>query len=294
MVSTQKISLFGTGLMGFPMAERLKEAGHEVIVFNRTPEKAAPLAEKGIGVARTSSEAVASGDYLILTLADYSAILQTLLNGDCDLASRTVIQMGTISSKESRQLQQKFEEAGAGYIECPVLGSRKEARDGTLILMAGCTKEQFQKNINLLKAFGSDPKHIGPVGSAAALKLTLNQLIASLAVCFSLSLGIVERSKIDTDVFMAILKKSALFAPMFEKKLPKMRERNYDNPNFPARHLLKDMELVISEAADKGLPPAHLNAVRDILRAVVDKGLADGDYSCLREVVSPKPVFPTA
>jgi len=283
-----KIALFGTGLMGAPMAERLKAAGHEVMVFNRTREKVLPLAEKGIHLARDPAEAVAFADWIVLMLADFPAISQTLLTGDHDFSSKNIIQMGTIASTESRQLQQTFEASGAVYLECPVLGSRNEARNGTLILMAGGAKEQFEKAEGLLKIFGPEPKYIGPVGSAATLKLSLNQLIASLAVCFSFSLGLVERSRIDVDLFMSILKKSALFAPMFEKKLPNMRDRRYDDPNFPARHLLKDVKLVIGESGDKGLPPAHLDAVRNILEEVMKKGIGDGDYSCLYEVVNPR------
>lgn len=269
------------------MAERLKDAGFEVMVFNRTREKALPLAGQGIAVARTPSEAAVFGETLILMLADFSAITETFkdISG---LSSKTVIQMGTISSTESRRLQERFTAAGAAYLECPVLGSRKEAREGTLILMAGGPPEQFEKTAGLLRTFGPDPQYIGPVGTAAALKLALNQLIASLAVGFSFSLGLTERSGIGADVFMSILKQSSLFAPMFEKKLPNMRDRRYENPNFPAKHLLKDVELVIREAGEKDLQPAHLNAVREILERAVQKGLADGDYSCLHEVINPK------
>ena len=95
-----------------------------------------------------------------------------------------------------------------------------------------------------MKIFSPQPLHIGPVGSAAAIRLAMNQLICSLTTSFALSLGLIIREGIDIDIFMKILRDSALYAPTFDKKLQRMLERNYENPNFPAKHLLKDTNIL--------------------------------------------------
>lgn len=281
------IAFLGTGLMGYPMVERLLEAGHTVTVYNRTAEKAKPLERKGAKVLGAAQGAIDQSDCIILMLSDVWAIEEVLSPQDNeDLADKTVIQMGTIAPSESLSVHTQVTRHGGEYLECPVLGSRREAAHGELILMVGSTMKQFEEWRKLLEAFGPDPRHIGEVGKAAALKLALNQLIASHAAGFSLSLGIVEKNEISEEIFMSILKKSALFAPMFEKKLPNWRERNYANPNFPVKHLLKDVELILKEAEGKGLSTDVIEGIRKILEKTIENGLGDQDYSAIYEEIN--------
>jgi 3-hydroxyisobutyrate dehydrogenase len=112
-------------------------------------------------------------------------------------------------------------------------------------------------------------------------------LIASLTTAFSLSLGLLQSSGVSVEEFMQILRPSALYAPTFDKKLVRMVERNYANPNFPTKHLLKDVKLFLDEARTVGLQGASLAGVQSILEAVMAKGLADLDYSSLYEAVHP-------
>ena len=115
--------------------------------------------------------------------------------------------------------------------------------------------------------------YIGAVGKASALKLALNHLIAMHAVGMSLSLGIVQKNNIDVDVFMRILKSSALYAPMFEKKLPNWLDREYENPNFSTKHLLKDVELIKQHVQKLGLSDEVVQAVKTIIEETVREGL---------------------
>jgi len=243
-----KIAVLGTGLMGYPMAERLIAAGHQVVAYNRTREKAEPLAQKGAIIVGTAKAAIEQSECVVLMLSDITAIERVLFGDEpIDFAGKMVIQMGTIAPLESIALAQQVIICGGEYLECPVLGSRKEAADGVLILMVGSSEKQFNDWAKILNVFGSNPRHIGEVGKAAALKLAVNQLIASHAAGFSLSLGIIEKSNVDVDAFMNILNKSTLYARMFDKKLPNWLSRNYENPNFPVKHLLKDIDLIIGK-----------------------------------------------
>lgn len=284
-----KVALLGTGLMGYPMAEKLLEAGFPTIVFNRTRAKAEPLREKGAEIAATPQEAVNSAEIIILMLTDYPVIRQTLFpaGAEIDLRNRTVIHMGTILPEESSELQRSVRRGGGDYLEAPVLGSIPNVRERRLIVMVGSTREQFAIHEKLFRCFGSEIYWVGEAGKAAAAKLALNQLIVSLVAAFSLSLGIVQAYDIDVDVFMAILRHSALYAPTFDKKLPLMRERNFRNPNFPVKHLLKDLELIHGAAQSAGLNTAVLEAQRQILRSAIDMGFGEDDYSALFNAVCP-------
>lgn len=117
------------------------------------------------------------------------------------------------------------------------------------------------------------------------MKLALNQLIASLTVGFSTSLGLLQRNNVDIEAFMAILRPSALYAPTFDKKLQRMIDRDYSNPNFPTKHLLKDVRLFEKEAARNQLNTALLRGLEDVIASSVDRGLDNTDYSAVHDAV---------
>ena len=124
-------------------------------------------------------------------------------------------------------------------MEAPVLGSIPEATTGKLIVMIGGTREQFDHWRSLLSKLGSNVLYVGPVGHAAALKLAMNQLIASLTTAFATSLAFIQLHDLRVEQFMDVVRGSALYAPTFDKKLDKMIDHNYDNPNFPLKHLTR-------------------------------------------------------
>ncbi len=278
-----QIGFIGTGLMGLPMAQRLVEAKIDLIAHNRTPQKLEPLQKAGARIAQQPIEAIIGSDCVILMLTNASAIRSLLLSEDVKqyLAEKTVIQMGTIAPTESIAIAKDIIAAKGEYLEAPVLGSIPEAQSGKLIVMVGGTEAQFERWQALLQNFGNKPLLIGEVGSASAIKLALNQLIASLSTAFALSLGFVERQGADVDIFMQILRQSALYAPTFDKKLQRMRDRNYDNPNFPTKHLLKDTELFINEAQGEEMNISSIAGVKKILEIAITSGFADADYSSL-------------
>lgn len=284
------IGLIGTGLMGAPMAERLL-LNESVMIYNRTPEKLAPLQQAGAEIAPSIPDLLQQCEAVVLMLSDADAIRATLLSDAAKpfLTGRTIIQMGTIAPSQSRSLEADISTAGGSYLEAPVLGSIPEAKAGKLLVMVGATPEQFQRWLPLFQQFGAEPLLIGPVGTAAALKLALNQLIGSLTTAFGLSLAFVQQQGVSVDTFMGILRQSALYAPTFDKKLQRMVEQNYADPNFPTKHLLKDTNLFLKEAETVGLQVDSLAGVRQILETACQLGLADQDYSALFAAIRSTP-----
>lgn len=283
------VALLGTGLLGQAVADRLHATGHDLTVYNRSPEKTKVLRQQGIHIAPNAAAALTTADVVLLLLSDAAAIRAVLFDPAASRAigGRTIIQMGTIGPSESCSIQQEIEHLGGQYLEAPVLGSIAEARAGTLLIMVGAIPEQYAKWITLLRALGSDVRLVGPVGKAATLKLALNQLIAAEMAAFALSLGLVRRAGIEVEDFMALLRKSALYAPMFDKKLPRLRERNYSQPNFSTRHLLKDVELTLVAGESTHLVQDGLAGVRSLLIETIALGLGDVDYSAIYEKVDP-------
>jgi 3-hydroxyisobutyrate dehydrogenase len=289
MAAPTTIAVLGTGLLGRAIAERLHAVGYTVVAYNRTPTKALPLQTQGIAVVGAADLAVRQADCALLLLTDAAAIRATLLTQACSpaLQGKLIIQMGTIGPDESLEIEREIAQCGGAYCEAPVLGSMAEAKSGTLFVMVGGTEKQFVTWSPLFRSLSREPRHIGPVGKAAALKLALNHLIAAETVAFAFSLGLIQRSGVSVDTFMAILRESALYAPTFDKKLPRLIKRDYRHPNFSSRHLLKDVMLFSREAAARGLTVDALDALPQILERAIANGLGDLDYSALFDIVNP-------
>lgn len=283
------LALLGTGLMGRPMAQRLLDAGHPLTVWNRTPEHARPLLDGGARWADDPRQALVGAEAAVLMLAHAPAIHAALFRDGAlpALDGTTLLQCSTIGSAESRALAAAAAEAGGAYLEAPVLGSTPQATKGELLILAGGDADLFARWRPVLARFGPEPKHVGAVGQAAALKLAFNQLIAALGSGFALSLGIVRRSGLEIDDFMAILRKSPFHSASFDMKLPAMRSRHYTPPLFPARLLLKDVDLVLAEAQALGLNTDALKGIRSLIQATLEAGHGNKDYAALYQAIDP-------
>ncbi len=294
-----RIAVVGIGLMGRAIAERLHACGHRVTAYNRTAEKTQPLTALGIAVATTAAQAVSTAEVVLLVLSDVSAIRAVLaLEGLSDSAAgKLMVQMGTIAPVESLAIERAVRALGVDYVESPVLGSLAEARSGTLLAMVGGTPDQFELMTPWLRHLSAEPLLVGPVGQAAALKLALNQLIASHIASFSLSVAYLRQAGVSVDAFRHILAKSALAPPMFEKKFPRLASRDYTNPNFSVRMLLKDVRLIETAAAEAAVDTRALQGIAALLEKTLALGRGDEDYAALYEAVAPTvppPVSPAS
>ena len=200
------------------------------------------------------------------------------------LQGTTVMPMGTMGVEESRQLARQVLQEGGRYLEAPVLGSKPQALNGTLLVMAGGETRDYNQQRSLLMHLSEQPMHVGAVGSGAATKLALNQMIASLTHSFSLSLRLIQQAGVPVDTFMEILRPSALYAPTFDKKLQRMLDSHYDDPNFSTALLRKDLRLFLEEATASGLQDQGLSGLATLLDQAKGTDLDQQDYCALHEL----------
>lgn len=273
--------------MGAPVAKRLAEQGFEVSAWNRTEQKLDTLRGTAVRVCSSLPDALEQREVVLLFLADAEAIASVLFEKEgLILAGKTLVQMGTIAPDESRAFLAESLSRHAQWMEAPVLGSIPEAKGGKLLLMIGGEPEQFEANKPVFEALGKAPLRVGGVGQAAALKLAMNQLIAGLTAAFSLSLGLVQRYGVDIETFMNITRDSALYAPTFDKKLAKMLGDDFENPNFPLKHLGKDVGLFLEVAKPLGLDTAMLEGVMSQVERGLGQGDAELDYSAIFRAIT--------
>ena len=277
------VAVLGTGLLGTAIATRLLEQGLHVHVWNRDPSRIVSLVEKGATAIDDLGQAAQNDSVLITVLRD-AAATASVIGAVGALPSSTVIPMGTMGVEESRKLATQVTNQGGQYLEAPVLGSKPQALNGTLLVMAGGEAQVFKEQQPLLAHLCQDPLLVGPVGSGAATKLALNQLIASLIHSFSLSLQLIQRTGVPVETFMAILRPSALYAPTFDKKLQRMLDHTYADPNFSTALLRKDLRLFLEEATTAGLQDQGLSGLLSLLEQAKDTDLDEQDYCALHEL----------
>ncbi len=275
--------------MGVPIGLRLQHCGHEVRGWNRSEGGLQKARTEGLSSEPDLAAALQHADLVILTLSDAAAIDSVLFKSEIPalLQGKMLLQMGTISPDESRQIGQRVVAAGGDYLEAPVLGSIPEARAGGLIIMAGGPDSLYQDCLLVLRCLGKQIEHVGAVGQGAAMKLAMNQLIATLTAGFSLSLGLIRAEGVDVEQFMGLLRESALYAPTFDKKLAKMLEHNYAKPNFPLKHLIKDLALFRQVAEKSGMEFSISQVMLEVFEKGSAAGYCDEDYAALYEAINP-------
>ena len=277
------VALLGTGLLGEAIGRRLLEQGVDLKVWNRDLDRSRALVQKGAETIHSLSTAGHNTNVIITVLRD-GPVTQQVVAELGDLQGGCLMPMGTMGITEIRSLAQQVQHQNGTCLEAPVLGSKPQAADGTLLVMAGGTQELFEQQRPLLEHLSQQPMLVGPIGSGAATKLALNQLIASLTHAFSLSLRLVQQAGVPVETFMAILRPSALYAPTFDKKLQRMLDGHYADPNFSTALLRKDLRLFLEEATAAGLQVSGLGGLDSLLGQSSGGELDALDYCALHEL----------
>ncbi|MGB4699329.1 MAG: NAD(P)-dependent oxidoreductase [Parasynechococcus sp.] len=277
------VALLGTGTLGSAIARRFLSQGLDVHVWNRDSSRTAPLIDLG-AIAITDLHAATRNCHSIITVLRDGPVTTEVVAALGPLNGSTIIPMGTMGVTESRKLAAQVLQKNGKYLEAPVLGSKPQALSGSLLVMAGGDADVFEQQLDLLRHLSQQPKLVGPVGSGAATKLALNQLIASLTHSFSLSLRLIQQAGVPVETFMEILRPSALYAPTFDKKLERMLQGHYEDPNFSTALLRKDLELFLQETSEAGLQDLGLQGLAELLNKAKGTQLDHQDYCALHEL----------
>lgn len=275
------LAFCGLGQMGAPMARRLLEAGHDLVVWNRSEERVRPLVEAGAEAARSPAEAAAGAEAAITMLADPGAVREVVL-GDHGLAEglregTVLIEMSTIGPEPVREIAETLPE-GVDMLDAPVLGSVPQAEEGTLEVFVGGPAPLVERWGPVLEAMGT-PRHLGDLGAGAAMKLVVNSTLGALMAALGEALALADALGVDESQALDVLEGSALGVTTRSKR-ERITSGRYP-PNFRLALAAKDLELVRDAASRAGvdLPLAGVALAHN--EAARDAGLGDLDYSAL-------------
>lgn len=278
------IAFCGLGAMGAPMAARLLDAGHELRVWNRTPGKAAALVDAGATEAASPAEAAAGADVFVTMLADPAAVDQVVFDADLRPGT-TLVEMSTIGPHAVRSLAARLAD-GIDVLDAPVVGSVPQATEGTLKIFVGGDAEVFERRRPVLEAMGT-PRHLGPLGAGAAMKLVANSTLGALMTALAEALALADGLGLDESAVLDILSESPIGVTAKGKR--PLIESGVYKPNFTLGLAAKDLRLVMEAAEAAGVELRLAAAARSWFERADDNGLGHLDYSAVIADVRGRP-----
>jgi len=258
-----RVGFAGLGRMGAPMARNLARAGHELVLWNRTREKAEALAgEIGAEVADTP-RAAAEGAAAVVTMLADDPSSEAVHRGPDGLfaaaGARVLLEMGTMSPDHIRALAAEAPE-GVLVIDAPVSGATQAAADAGLLVMAGCTEEELAPVRPLLDAMGRKTICLGPVGAGAVMKLAVNSLIHGINQTLSEAVTLAEAAGIAPAAAFDVIENSAAAAPMISYRKPLYLDEAAHDVTFTVALAKKDMDVTaaLAEALGTAMPQGRV------------------------------------
>jgi len=283
MMTTQ-ITLLGCGLMGAPMARRLRAAGFPLTVWNRTRHKAAALEAAGAVVADSPAQAVANAD-IVITMLEHGGVVQNVLFDQADAACHglrrgtLLIDMGSILPEQAQDHARRLQAWGVDALDAPVSGGTLGAEAGTLAIMAGGEEAAFTRALPVLTVLGR-PVHVGPAGAGQLTKLA-NQMIVGITIgAVAEALLLAERGGADPAKVREALRGGFAESRILEVHGLRMVEGDFAKRGSMAIQL-KDLHNALHTAGQMAFDAPITERVTRLYQEGVDNGLAELDQSAL-------------
>ena len=248
-----KVAFIGLGIMGSRMASRLISNEIDLVVYNRSREKADLLETLGAKVATDLKAAVKGRDIVITMLSNPSAV-KAASEGFLGAMSKGAlwIDCSTVAPQDVQVFAESANAAQVAYLEAPVAGTKQPAANGELVFFVGGEERDMAKAASLFDKMGKKTIHMGPHGKAAAIKLVVNLMLGQSMLVYAEAIKLASALGLDEQVAQNVLLNTPVSAPF----LAVLREKlgNEDRTaNFPMELMLKDLHLVQSASSDKGV-----------------------------------------
>ena len=284
-----KVGFIGLGIMGKPMAKNLIEAGHELVLYNRTREKAEELAGDGAAGVAGSPREVAEGSDIVVTMLPDSPQVREVVAGENGVLEglnegALVVDMSTISPVVTEELAAQIREKGASMLDAPVSGGDVGAIEGTLSIMVGGEEADFERARPLFEVMGKTVTHVGPTGAGQVTKAA-NQIVVALtieAVSEALVLG--SKGGVSPEKILDVLGGGLAGNKVMEVKREKFLSHKFD-PGFRSELHHKDLGIALAAGREYGVALPVTAIVDQMLLAMRKKGWGGEDHSALLRVI---------
>ena len=283
MGAGRRVTLIGTGLMGSPMARNLMAAGHDVTVWNRSPDRAQPLADEGARLASDPADAVSGAAFVITMLSDGFASGALVADSAVQAAlspGAIWLDMSSTKPEHAREQAETLNRRGFDHLDAPVSGGTKGAEAASLAIMVGGKAGVFDIARPLLETMGR-PVHVGPSGAGQLAKLANQTIVAVTISAVAEAMLLAEHGGADPAALRTALKGGFADSVILQQHGARMTDGNFE-PGGLSKFQLKDLDNTLGEASHLGLTLPATQAVRDRFATFVNAmGGANMDHSGL-------------
>jgi 3-hydroxyisobutyrate dehydrogenase len=278
------IAVLGTGRMGAPIARNLLAAGFEVSVWNRTADRAAPLAADGARQSSSPAKAAEGAEMTLTMLADGDAVNDAMTGPEGALASlrpgSVWIQMATIGDEWTQRLAALAAKKNVEFVDAPVSGSDGPAREGQLMVLASGPEDTRAQVQPIFDAIGRKTLWLGPAGNGTRLKLVLNDWLASLTEGVAETIALTGALGLDPQLFLEAIEDGPLGSPYAVAKARAALAGEFV-PGFALRLAFKDVGLALDAARERDLELPITEAISRRWQQAIADGHADEDVSAV-------------
>ena len=282
-MSLATVAFIGTGIMGKPMARNLLQAGYPVRAWNRSPAKAQELAAHGADILSTPALATKGAQVLVCMLSD-GPTCDEVLFGEGGAArvlapGALVIVMSSIAVDSAVEQARQCAALGLRYLDAPVSGGERGAREASLAIMVGGEVAAFEQGREVLAAMGR-PVHVGPAGTGELSKLVNQLIVASTIATVAEGLLLAERGGADPSKVHEALMGGFVDSPIWRQHGQRMLDNDF-TPGGPAKWQLKDTRTALAQAQKLGLSLPVGSLVDGLFQAMIEAGDGELDHAGL-------------
>jgi 3-hydroxyisobutyrate dehydrogenase len=283
------IAFLGTGTMGLPMARNLTEAGFRLRAWNRSVDRARPLADAGAEVFEDPLEAATGAELLITMLSDAAPVLQTAeATLGAAAAGALWLQMSTIGLAGTERCAELARRAGIPLVDAPVLGTREPADQAKLIILASGPAEARERCRPVFDALGQRTLWLGEAGTGTRAKVAANSWVVGIVGVLAETIALFEALEVDPECFFQAIEGGPLDLPYARVKGAAMMKHSFDDASFKLALARKDAELILEVASRHQLELPIMEAVTDRLRRAESDGHGEEDMAATYWVSAPK------
>ncbi|MCC6212280.1 MAG: NAD(P)-dependent oxidoreductase [Burkholderiales bacterium] len=280
MKSRHTVGWIGAGRMGFEMAGRLAKSGSDVLVWNRTREKAAPLEKYGAKAAHRIDE-LASRDIvfcMVSTWKDVKEVVTNLLKGNAK--PRMLIECSSISLEGSAELREILEKKGIQYLAAPVSGNAKVIKAGKLSFVCSGPKQAYEEAKPFLDAMGKGSSWVGEGELARIVKICHNVFLGVVTQSLAEVTVLAEKAGVPRHAFLEFMNQSVMGSTFTRYKTPAFVNLDF-KVTFTPQLLRKDMDLGLDAGRRFEVPLPLASATRDLIQSMIGQGWTEQDFATL-------------
>ncbi|XP_060666994.1 cytokine-like nuclear factor N-PAC isoform X1 [Drosophila nasuta] len=286
VASDQIFGFLGLGMMGSTIVKDLIYTGHKVVVWNRTIDKCQPFVEAGAEVKDTPMDVVEAADIIFCCVSDPKGA-KDLVFGNCgvlqlkDLRNKAYVEMSTIDPDTSLDIGEGIKQCNGRYLEAQIHGSRQEAAEGMLIILAGGDRSVFEECHSCFKTIAKNTFFLGTdVGNACKVNLILQTILGVSLVGLAEALALADRFSISLNDIIDIFDLTSMKSPLLLAKGKEMAKGDF-NPQQPLSHMQRDLRLVLNmaENLDQSMPVTSIT--NEVFKHTKRLGYSEHDSSAV-------------